>query len=53
MRRITEEDLTIREPDGTPHPPRVIAVKLVDTILRTLIVVGLLVAVGLLWGAFH
>jgi hypothetical protein len=52
-RRITEEDLTLRDELGVEYPPRDLGRKLADTVFRSLGVVFLLVAVGLLWEAFH
>lgn len=53
MRRITEEDLTLRDATGRPTPPRVLALKLADTVVRSVGVALLLVAIGLVWEAFH
>lgn len=53
MRRFTEEDLTLRDAAGREYPPRRLAVKLTDTVIRSIGVVCLLVTIGLLWEAFH
>ena len=52
-RRITEEDLTLRDAAGTRYPPRRLSVKLADTVARSIGVVVVLVAIGLVWEAFH
>ena len=53
MRRITEEDLTLSDATGRRYPPRAVAVKLADTIIRTLLVVGVLYAIGAIWQLVH
>lgn len=53
MRRITEDDLTMRDATGKPFPPRPLAVKLADTVVRSTGLVVLLVCIGLIWEAFH
>jgi hypothetical protein len=50
VRRITEEDLTLVDATGERYPPRVVAARLLDTLLRTLLLVGVLVLIGLCWG---
>jgi hypothetical protein len=52
MRRITEEDLTLEDAAGTRYPPRKVAWKLADTIVRSLLLVGVLYLIGLTWEAF-
>jgi hypothetical protein len=52
MRRITEEDLTLVDATGERYPPRLIAARLLDTLVRTLLLVGILFAIGLSWEAF-
>jgi hypothetical protein len=49
MRRPTEEELTVVDAAGTPYPPRGVASKLLDTTIRTLILVAALYAIGLGW----
>jgi hypothetical protein len=51
MRRITEEDLTIEDATGERSPPPVAAPKLLDTLARSLLLVGVLYAIGLVWEA--
>lgn len=53
MRRITEEDLTVRDAAGRAYLPRAVAVKLADTVARTIGVGVVLFAIGLIWQAFH
>lgn len=53
MRRITEDDLTLRDATGTPFPPRPLARKLADTVVRSVGVGLLLTAIGLVWEALH
>lgn len=52
-RRITEDDLTLRDAAGSPYPPRRLGLKLADTVVRSTGVVVLLVMIGLAWEAFH
>ena len=52
-RRITEEDLTLRDELGDTYPPRTLALKLADTAVRFIGVAVILVAIGLVWEAFH
>jgi hypothetical protein len=52
MRRITEEDLTLVDATGERYPPRLIGRRLLDTLVRTLILTGILVLIGLSWEAF-
>lgn len=52
-RRITEDDLTLRDATGEPYPPRPLALKLADTVVRSAGLVLVLVAIGLVWEAFH
>jgi hypothetical protein len=51
MRRITEEDLTLVDATGERYPPRVVAWRLLDTLVRSLLLVGILVLIGLCWEA--
>ena len=53
MRRITEEDLTIVDETGERYPPRRILKGLVNTILLTLVLIGILYGIALLWAVFH
>ncbi len=53
MRRITEDDLTLRDATGRRFLPRPLAIKLADTAARSVGVALLLVAIGLAWEAFH
>ena len=53
MRRITEDDLTLRDATGRRYPPGPLARKLLDTVLRSVGLAFLLVAIGLAWQAFH
>lgn len=52
-RRITEEDLTLRDAMDEPYPPRPLALKVADTVVRSAGLVLVLVAIGLAWEAFH
>ena len=52
-RRITEDDLTLRDATGRRYPPRRLGLKLADTVVRSIGVVVILVALGLAWEAFH
>jgi hypothetical protein len=52
LRRRMEEALTIEDGAGTRYPPRKVAWKLADTIVRSLLLVGVLYAIGLTWEAF-
>lgn len=52
-RRITEDDLTLRDAMDTPYPPRPLALKILDTVVRSAALVLVLVAIGLIWEAFH
>jgi hypothetical protein len=49
MRRPTEEELTVIDAAGTPHPPRRVASKLLDTTIRTLVLTAALFVIGLAW----
>lgn len=53
MRRITEEDLTLTDASGKRFPPRPLAVKLADTVVRSAGLAVVLVGIGLIWEAFH
>lgn len=53
MRRITEDELTLRDAAGAVYPPRALARKLTDTIVRSVGVGVLLAAIGFAWDAFH
>jgi hypothetical protein len=52
LRRTIEEELTLEDATGRRYPPREVAWKLADTIVRTLLLVGILYAVGFTWEAF-
>jgi hypothetical protein len=52
LRRITEEDLTLVDAAGDRYPPRLLGPKLLDTLLKTLLLVAILVVIGVCWGAF-
>lgn len=52
MRRPTEGDLTIVDARGTEYPPRHVVRKTLDTVLRTLVVLGLLYLIGFAWESF-
>ena len=52
MRRLTEEDLTIVDGRGRRHPPRPLAWKIAETVVRSLAVVGVLYLIGLGWETF-
>lgn len=45
--------IELRDAAGTRYEPRALAVKLADTILRTLVVLGLLYAIAGLWELFN
>ncbi|WP_217913193.1 hypothetical protein [Miltoncostaea marina] len=51
MRRLTEGDLTIVDGRGRRYPPRPLAWRIAETVVRSLAVVGVLYLVGLGWGA--
>jgi hypothetical protein len=51
MRRIAEDDLTLEDATGERYPRRVVAAKLLDTLVRSLLLVGTLYAIGLVWEA--
>jgi hypothetical protein len=51
MRRITEDDLTFVDATGERYPPRVYVPRLVDTLVRTLLLVALLFLIGVGWEA--
>jgi hypothetical protein len=53
VRRITKEDLTIVDETGERYPPKRILKGLVNTILLTLVLIGILYGIALLWAAFH
>ena len=53
MRRITEDELTLTDATGKPFPPRPLAGKLADTVVRSAALAVLLVGIGLVWEAFH
>lgn len=53
MRRITEDDLTLSDATGRRFPPRPLAVKLADTVVRSAALAVVLVGIGLIWEAFH
>ena len=52
MRRITEDDLTFVDATGERYPPRVYVPRLLDTLARTLLLVGILFVIGVCWEAF-
>ena len=52
-RRITEDDLTLRDATGVAYPPRKLGRMPADTVIRSIGVVVLLVCIGLLREAFH
>ena len=52
MRRVTEDDLTLEDATGERYPPRVTGARLLDTLVRTLLLTGALYAIGLSWEAF-
>ena len=53
MRTMTDDRRALIDARGRVYPFRVIGLKLADTIVRTLVVVGLLYAVAGVWGIFH
>lgn len=52
MRRITRDDLTLVDATGERYPPRVVALGLLDTAVRFVLLVALLFLIGLAWEAF-
>jgi hypothetical protein len=52
VRRITEGDLTFIDATGERYPPRVWVPRFLDTLVRTLLLTGLLFVIGLCWEAF-
>ena len=52
MRRITEDDLTFVDATGERYPPRFYLPRMADTLVRTLLLTGLLFLVGICWEAF-
>jgi hypothetical protein len=52
VRRITEDDVTFVDATGERYPPRVYLPKMVDTLVRTLLLTGLLFLIGICWEAF-
>jgi hypothetical protein len=52
MRRITEDDLTLVDATGERYPPRLVAWRLLDTLVRFVLLVALLFLIGLGWEAF-
>ncbi|HVG99428.1 MAG TPA: hypothetical protein VM844_01600 [Miltoncostaeaceae bacterium] len=52
MRRITEDDLTLVDATGDRYPPRLVAWRLLDTLIRSLLLVGILFLIGFCWEAF-
>jgi hypothetical protein len=52
VRRITEDDLTFVDATGERYPPRVYIPKVIDTLVRTLLLTGLLFLIGLCWELF-
>lgn len=53
MRRLTKDDLTIVDAQGTRYPPLQVIWKTIDTVGRTLLVLALLYGIGFTWEAFH
>ena len=51
MRRISEDDLTFVDATGERYPPRVYLPKMLDTLVRTLLLTGLLFLIGICWEA--
>jgi hypothetical protein len=51
VQRITQEDLTLEDATGERYPPRVAWPRLLDTLVRSLLLVGVLYAIGLVWEA--
>ena len=52
MRRITEDDLTLVDATGERYPPRLAAWRLLDTLVRFVLLVALLFLIGVSWEAF-
>jgi hypothetical protein len=52
VRRITEDDLTFVDATGERYPPRVYIPRVIDTLVRTLLLTGLLFLIGLCWELF-
>jgi hypothetical protein len=52
VRRITEDDLTFVDATGERYPPRVYLPRLLDTLVRSLLLTGLLFLIGVCWEAF-
>jgi hypothetical protein len=52
VRRITEEDLTLVDAAGDRYPPRLLGARLLDTLVRSLLLVGVLFLIGLCWELF-
>ena len=50
MRRV-DELLTVTDARGRRHPPWPLSLKIAETVVRSLLVVGVLVLVGLAWEA--
>ncbi len=53
MISITEDRRAFVDARGRVYPFREVAVKLADTIVRTLVVVGLLYLIAGVWELFH
>jgi hypothetical protein len=53
VRSITEDRRAFVDARGRVYPFRAVAAKLADTIVRTLVVVGILYAIAGIWTAFH
>ncbi len=53
MRTMTEDRRGLMDARGRVYPFDVLAVKLADTIVRTLLVVALLYGVAAVWGLFN
>jgi len=52
VRRISEDDLTFVDATGERYPPRVYVPKLLDTLVRSLLLVGILFVIAACWEAF-
>jgi hypothetical protein len=52
VRRIPEDDLTFVDASGERYPPRVYVPRLIDTLVRSLLLTGLLFLIGVCWEAF-
>ena len=50
---ISEDRRSLEDANGRLYPIRAVAIKLTDTIVRTVGLVLILFAIGLIWEAFH